>query len=255
MTETLAPSPLANLRDFGGLPVAGGRVRSRTLWRADDICVAPAWQLAELAAAGLRTVIDLRSHGELKRTGRGPAADHGIVHYHLPLTEHSADPVALAELFAATPTAAQVGVWYAGLFRRQAPRLVQALGLIADADGGVLFHCAAGKDRTGILAAAVLAAIGATSETIVADYAATHPNIEAVLTRLSATRSAVSAGGLLLTDLAGHPMLGAEAASMTGMLAELANEGGPIAVLRAAGYDHSLAARLRGRLVGAGATR
>lgn len=248
MTETLIFSPLANLRDFGGLPVARGRVRPRTLWRADDICVAPAAQLAELATAGLRAVIDLRSPGELKRTGRGPSVDHGIVHYHLPLTEDSADPRALAELFAATPTAAKVGAWYAGLFRRQAPRLVQALGLIAETDGGVLFHCAAGKDRTGILAAAVLAAIGAEPETVVADYAATHPNVEAVMTRLTATRSAVAAG-CRLGGLAGHPMLGAETGSMTAMLAELANDGGPVAVLRTAGYDDGLATRLRERLV------
>jgi protein-tyrosine phosphatase len=246
----LAPlvSPLANLRDLGHLAVAGGRVRPRMLWRADDIASAPAHQMAALAAAGLGTVLDLRSSGEVERSGSGPADGPLLARHHLPLTDDSADPQALAALFSSTKTPADVGIWYARLFRDRAPQLVQALSLIAGADGGVLFHCAAGKDRTGILAAAILTVLGAQSQTIIDDYAATHPNVPAVLARLAATRSAVAVAEIPERP-AGHPMLGAHADSMAAMLADLERDGGPVAILQRAGHGAETTALLRERLV------
>ena len=248
MTLTPLVSPLANLRDLGHLPVAGGRLRSRMLWRADDIASAPADQIASLAASGLGTILDLRSAGEVERSGSCPADGPPLARHHLPLTDDSADPQALAALFASTKTPADVGTWYAQLFRGRAPQLVEALILIADAPGGVLFHCAAGKDRTGVLAAAILSVLGAQPETNIEDYAATHANVPAVLARLEAMRSAVAIDGYP-ERAAGHPMLGAHAGSMAGMLAELERDGGPVAVLERAGHRAETTARLRERLI------
>lgn len=248
MTLTPLVSPLANLRDLGHLPVAGGRVRPAMLWRADDITSAPADQIADLAASGLGTILDLRSAGEVEGSGSGPADGHLLARHHLPLTDDSADPQALAALFASTKTPEDVGSWYARLFLSRAPQLVQALTLIADAPGGVLFHCAAGKDRTGVLAAAILSVLGAQPETIIEDYAATHANVPAVLARLEAMRSAVALDGYP-ERAAGHPMLGAHAGSMAGMLAELERDGGPAAILQRAGLNADTTHRLRERLV------
>ncbi|MGB9035859.1 MAG: tyrosine-protein phosphatase [Paeniglutamicibacter sp.] len=248
MTLTSLVSPFANLRDLGHLPVAGGRVRPTMLWRADDIASAPAHEIASLAASGLGTVLDLRSAGEVERSGSGPADGPILLRHHLPLTDDSADPQALAALFAATRTPADVGSWYARLFRDRAPQLVRALALIADAPGGVLFHCAAGKDRTGVLAAAILAVLGAHPETIIDDYAATHANVPAVLARLGAMRSAVAVNGMPERP-AGHPMLGAHAGSMAAMLADLERDGGPVAVLHSAGHRAETTVQLQERLV------
>jgi protein-tyrosine phosphatase len=243
------PSPLVNLRGLGGLPVDGGRVREGVLWRSDDICLTTGEQIGELHALGLRAVIDLRSAEELRRTGRGAGGAYPIEHHHIPLTQEATDPAALAELFGAVHTPEDVGYWYARLFRLKAGEIVHALRVIAATDGGVLFHCAAGKDRTGILAAAVLSILGAGQETIIADYAATHTNIAAILRRLAVHRRTTGGGGDPFGRYAGHPMLGAHANSMQAMLETLEGESGMAGVLRSAGYDDALDSMLKARLV------
>lgn len=257
MESTTAPapagavplSPLVNLRGFGGLPVAGGRVREGVLWRSDDICMATGEQVSELAGLGLRAVIDLRSAEELEFTGRGPCQGHPIGHHHIPLTEQVTDPEAMSRMFRSIRTAGDVGLWYAQLFRLQARPIVRALRVIADTAGGVLFHCAAGKDRTGVLAAAVLSCLGADRQTIVADYAATHTNIAAILDRLARHRQHGGSKGGVFARYAGHPMLGAEAENMRAMLEALDGDGGVVTVLHAAGYDDELDRVLKARLV------
>ncbi|GGG60598.1 hypothetical protein GCM10011374_24330 [Kocuria dechangensis] len=262
MTEALAPAmtpisstaqqaevSLANLRDLGDLPVACGTVRRHMLWRSDDITLAPASQLTGLVELGLTTVLDLRSPGELQSTGHGPARQLGIAHHHLPLTKDTGDPAALTQLFAAISTPEEVGDWYDRLFRAQASRLVAALEIMAETEGGVLFHCAAGKDRTGVLAAAVLSVLGATPETITADYALTHTNMEAVMARLAGHGHATTPEVDILDRFAGHPMMGAHSAAMAGMLTALEDDGGAVAVLRAAGLTDQLSTRLREKLI------
>lgn len=240
-------SPLVNLRSLGGLPVAGGRVRENMIWRSDDICLTTHEEVRALVSLGLSDVIDLRSTEELAQTGRGHCENQQVRHHHLPFTEGTNDPGGLSESLRAIASPDDVGRWYAGLFRAQADKIVAALRVIAAAEGGALFHCAAGKDRTGILAAAILGCLGATKETIIADYAATHANIEAILERLDRHRH--SAGGSAFAQYAGHPMLGADAANMGSMLTALENDGGMTAVLRPAGCDAELEAAMKERLV------
>ncbi|GHD00221.1 tyrosine-protein phosphatase [Zhihengliuella salsuginis] len=260
MTETTrvpAFSPLVNLRDLGGTPVAGGAIRPGTLWRADDVAYSPAAELDALAADGLRTVIDLRSDAELESTGGEAlrarlAADHGLVHRHVPFTQDVADPASLARLMRATATLDGVGSWYSNLLREQAAAVIGALEIIAESDGGVLFHCAAGKDRTGVLAAAVLAGLGAEDDVIVGDYAATGANQPAIMARLGAHRHAATAAtDSVRAGLPGpeHPMLGAHAASMEAMLADLERDGGLLAVLTRAGLRDGTLEQLRSKLV------
>lgn len=247
-------SVLVNLRDLGGLPVPGGRVRRGVLWRSDDVALAARDELTQLWGLGLRHVIDLRSVRELAATGRGQAPAVGLVHHHLPLTDDTGNPAALAARYAAIDSPEAVGTWYARMFRDRASELVAAMRIIADSDGGVLFHCAAGKDRTGVLAAAVLSVLGAERDTIVADYAATAPNLDAILRRLARDRhaalSSFTTTGSPAAELAGtHPLLGAAATSMEEMLRDLAADGGPTTVLRDAGLTPDLISRLRVRLV------
>jgi protein-tyrosine phosphatase len=220
------------------------------LWRSDDVTIAPSIQLAALAAAGLKAIIDLRSSHELKATGRMPAEQFGIEHHHLPLTSHDGSPAALAGLLATVDTAEEMGRWYARLFRAQAKQLVSALQIIAATNGGVLFHCAAGKDRTGLLAAAVLGLLGAKSETIVADYALTQGNIHAVMARL-ATHEMRAAGGnsALSPALGNHPLRNSPPKAMAVMLAELDKDGGITTILRKAGYDTALELHLQAKLI------
>jgi protein tyrosine/serine phosphatase len=63
------------------------------------------------------------------------------------------------------------------------------LTTLASADGPAVYHCAAGKDRTGVISAVILGVLGVPDEVIVADYAATKENLEAIIERLMATKS------------------------------------------------------------------
>lgn len=73
-----------------------------------------------------------------------------------------------------------MGYAYADMVDRSAAEIVTALGIIAHAPGATAFHCAAGRDRTGVLAAMLLLALGASDEDIVADYARTDENLAAI---------------------------------------------------------------------------
>ncbi|NKX56570.1 tyrosine-protein phosphatase [Arthrobacter mobilis] len=242
-------APLVNLRDLGGLRVEGGYVRHGALWRSDDICLTTHEQLQDLVSAGLRAVIDLRSPEELNRTGRGPSMAYQIEHYHLPLTDGISTPAVMAEVFRAIRTPRDVGKWYAQLFRDRVSTILHALQVIAYTDGGVLFHCAAGKDRTGILAAVVLSCLGTDQRTIIADYALTRHNIATVLHRLDGGGTPPRSATGTFTGYAGHPLMGADEDNMRGMLETLSGEGGMMPVLRAAGYDDDLHSALKNRLV------
>ncbi|MGL3805491.1 tyrosine-protein phosphatase [Paeniglutamicibacter sp. R2-26] len=242
-------SPLANLRDLGGIPVAGGTVAPGLLWRGDDVSLSPAAQVDELAVRGLRTVIDLRSAAELETSTSPFLADAGIAHEHLAVIPDVSDPQALGASMAAIDSPAKVGAWYAHTFATRAEVFVRALGIIADTDGGVLFHCAAGKDRTGMLAAAVLSVLGARESDIVVDYALTDANVPAVMERIAASLAATGRRSDHPEIDPAHPLLRAEATAMESMLAVLGDSGGPLEVLRAAGLDPKLEQRLREKLV------
>jgi protein-tyrosine phosphatase len=242
-----ASAPLANLRDLGGIKVKGGRIRTGTLWRSDDICLAPQAQIRELAAQGLEAVIDLRSYEELARTGRG--ATTPLAHHHLPMTDGDADPAAISKMLTTINTPSDVGRWYAEVLLERSAVLVSVLRIVAASEGGILFHCAAGKDRTGIVAASILACLGASDEDIVSDYAVTHANIDAILRRLDSNGHGKSGRESLHADHPRHPLLEAHSENMWEMLRILGSQGGIQKMLTPAGYDATLNAALRDRLV------
>ena len=244
MISQPVPSPLANLRDLGGIAVHGGRIRPGLVWRADDVATTTPEQVAELVDAGLSTIIDLRSAEEARRTGRGPSAGHPVEYLALPLTDAMGAPTGQPrDILASVRTPEHVGRWYARIFTSQKEALVHGLAAVADSPGGVLFHCAAGKDRTGLFAAALLSVLGAGEDAISEDYARTQDRLPAVYRRMGLAE---------LEDMgipSDHPVLAAHPAAMRSMLAALREQGGAVAVLRAGGLDADLAGRLRHRLV------
>jgi protein tyrosine/serine phosphatase len=133
-----------------------------------------------------------------------------------------------------------------------APQLAAALSLIALAPGATAFHCAAGRDRTGVLAAILLLALGASDEAIVADYARTDANMTAIQQRMKPVMGVLLARlGFDLDDMAGlttdtQPM----DVSMRTMLARLRERhGDALGPVRAAGLTDDIVARLRARAV------
>lgn len=246
-TGDVTRSVLANLRELGGLRVDAGTVRAGVLWRADDLSLSPRNEVVDLHARGVRLVLDLRSTTESERSSSEHAHAAGLDHHQISLLETGADPVAMASMLGDIATADDMGRWYATMAEQGAATIVRGLELVAASPGATLFHCAAGKDRTGVFAAAVLSVLGADDDVIIEDYARTDDVIEAVLARL-----APNAGTEHVFDVidAGHPLLRAPADSMRAMLSHLGRaHGGFAALLRQVGLDTELADALRHRLV------
>lgn len=237
-----------NLRDLGGIRITGGVLRNGLILRADDLSVITDKDARALVKGGLAAVIDLRTGDEAALTGRGPLAGHAVAYHHLPL---------LASISAGMPDGGSpviehvaMGEMYARMVEDAAPQLASALGIIALSPGATAFHCAAGRDRTGVLAAVLLLALGASDEEIVTDYARTHPNMAAILERTKPTMGALMArlgfdlDAMAAVTISEEPM---EIAMHT-MLARLRERhGDALAPLRGAGLSGATIARLRER--------
>lgn len=249
--------PTVNLRSFEGLPVAGGTVSANRLWRSDNITISPDVELQHLRGHGLRTVIDLRAPDEVQLTGTSVLERNSIRHVHRPMTRRSADPATLARTFDSIKDYEGVGEWYLRLARARSEVLVECLRDIAAADGGVLFYCTAGKDRTGVLAALVLLLLGADDEVVIEDYARTGETVEQVRLR----HAAATGRPMASSEYTDHPILYAHPDSMAAFLRGVHADGGAVPFLASAatrGGDgtaaqvEALAGRLHERLVSVG---
>ena len=173
-----------NIRDLGGAPCRDGRqVRRGRVFRACGMSGLTAEGHRTLTGLGIGHVIDLRSAAE-RETDPGPFGDHpGTVH--VPVFDGLAPVV---DTFAADGFAA-FGTRYVTALESGAPRFGQAFRAVAAAraedDAPLLFHCTAGKDRTGVMAALLLDLLGVDRSDIVADYAATATLGAGLLARLS----------------------------------------------------------------------
>jgi hypothetical protein len=146
-----------NVRDLGGLPTGAGRLtRFGAVVRAGavDRLSAAGWRALE--AHGIRTVIDLRNDDE--HAGDAAPRPAGIETVLLPL-----DGVEDTEFWAVWGTGPQFGtpLYYRPFLDRFPERAAGVVRAIARArPGGVLFHCAGGRDRTGLITALVLTLAG-----------------------------------------------------------------------------------------------
>lgn len=185
-----------NVRDLGGLPAADGRrTAPGVLLRSDNLQdLSPADVATLVDGIGLTTIVDLRSSAEVESEGPGPLdALPSITHLHLsvlPEVGRRTDVVADALLLRREkdrdryPDDAMCG-HYLGYLDDRPESVTGALRAIAEAPGAAIVHCAAGKDRTGVVIALALTAVGVPADTVVADYAATDEKIEAILRRLT----------------------------------------------------------------------
>ena len=159
-----------NFRDLGGYAAETGHtVRWARVYRADGIHRIEGADLARVAALGIRTVLDLRTRGELTDHGRVQTEAMNASYHHLPLLEQVWErDVLVAEMDAVEFLAGR----YLEMLDQGASSVISALHTIADADClPLVFHCSAGKDRTGVLAAVLLSVLGVSDDDIAADYA------------------------------------------------------------------------------------
>jgi len=248
-------SPLANFRDLGGLRVAEGIIKPHLLFRSDDLSLSPSEELHSLVDTGLRTVLDLRSPAEQGMRPHFRLGAFGIEHLSLSLIDDAVDPQTAAQRLTEIVTPHDLGKWYAQMVEAAAKTIVQGLQIVSIADGSVLFHCAAGKDRAGIFSAAVLSVLRAEIDTIIEDYARTDLVIGKVLVRLANAFRDNSAGEHSQWSTENFrsesPLLRAHPDSAKSMLDELtARHGGFLNLLRTAGLTSEIQDALTLKLVG-----
>jgi protein-tyrosine phosphatase len=239
-----------NVRDLGGLPTrGGGETRFGAVVRADSVrqLSEEGWQA--LVDHGVRTVIDLRGRHE---RAEDPPAELPVEVRHVPFME--ADEAELegigAELDAAVAAAPDVATAtrdvYLIFLERFRANVAAAVRAVAGAPaGGVVIHCAGGKDRTGLLSAFLLHLAGVTDEDIAVDYALSE---ERLRPRHEAWFEAAESEEELerLRRIAQTP-----AASMAGVFAELERRyGGVEAYLRDTGVTSEELELVRERLRG-----
>jgi protein-tyrosine phosphatase len=172
-----------NTRDLGGLPVADGRyTRFGRLLRAGTLQDLTADDVANLTEVlGIQTVVDLRLGDEAEREGSALGDIPAVRYLSLPLSGTGnirSDTVA---------DAAEMDIvgHYVALLEGSGANIVTAARVFADEPSlPAIFHCAAGKDRTGVLAAVVLDALGVSPQAIIADYALTGQRMKQISARL-----------------------------------------------------------------------
>jgi len=161
-----------NFRDLGGYPTIDGRVtRWRRLYRADGLQRLAGADLEVIRGRGLRTVVDLRRPEEIAERGMFPVADHPVDLHHLSVL----DVMWMDKERPDFDEDADFLHWaYLDMLASGGPTFAAAIEVLA-APGALpaVFHCAAGKDRTGLLAMLLLGALGVDNDHITADYALT----------------------------------------------------------------------------------
>jgi len=167
----------ANARDVGGLPtVDGRRTRAGVLLRSDNLQGLSAADVRRLVdELGVRTVLDLRTSAEVGAEGKGPLWSRPeVTHHHLDLVPHGFEGKAALARAIPDENAPEHAMdhWYADYLIDAPDSIANALRLLADPGSGtVLAHCAAGKDRTGVVVAVALSLVGVLRDAVVADYA------------------------------------------------------------------------------------
>ncbi|RMC30191.1 tyrosine-protein phosphatase [Paracoccus alkanivorans] len=233
-----------NLRDLGGYRTAKGQTAWRRYWRADSLHRLGPDAMATLVTIGCSTVIDLRHDTEITARPNPFFTGQSSVSYHHVSLFEGLDPTQPGMADAENVLLAL----YCAALDKRGEQFAQVLRLMAEAPGGVLFHCTAGKDRTGMIAAFLLLLAGASRTDIVADYVLTGDYAPAMFAALRAEQEAKDPlKGFI--DLS-SPLLLSEAGTMEAFLEYLDQlYGGAEAYLLAQGLRAEEIVRLRARLL------
>ncbi len=188
----------ANVRDLGGLPTDDERhVAGHRLLRGDNLTdLSPADVTLLVTGIGLTTVIDLRSPEEAAAAGPGPLtrveavrhAHHSLLPELGKMTAADMMAIRLERANSRYPADVRCGL-YLGYLEERPDQVAAALRSIGQARGPAMVHCAAGKDRTGVVVALALSVAGVRRDAVIADYAASAERIDAVMARLRGSQA------------------------------------------------------------------
>jgi protein-tyrosine phosphatase len=233
-----------NVRDLGGHAAGDGRTtRFGAVVRADSVRhLTPAGWRA-LVDYGVRTIVDLRRHDELARDA---PLEPPVTVVHVPLETSRDEEVIRRAWRQRGEDEAGIRAAYGLMTEVLAANFARAVEKIADApEGGVVVHCFAGKDRTGLVCAMLLRMAGVGIEDIAADYGLSGGNIRSIIDPWAASAPDETERRLRLRIGSSPPQV------MADVLAELERRhGGVRGYLLDAGASPDTLDRARGRLLG-----
>lgn len=257
MSDRLSPfQAIDNFRDYGDYAVGDAHIVRGRLYRSAHQARATEADLARLADLNLATVVDLRRPGERRDqpsrrpvgwTGRVIESDH----------DDGGEAPHITFLKTADLTEASGRAFMTDTYRRlpfeaaHVDLFARYFRALAEGEGPVLIHCAAGKDRTGLLAALTHSLLGVSRDDLINDYLLTNVAVD-----LEGRAEGIARK---LTEMTGRPashgavvaFLGVEADYLDGAFAEIAARHGSVAAYlkQVLGVDAAAAARIRATLI------
>jgi protein-tyrosine phosphatase len=232
-----------NFRDLGGYPGEGGRrVRWRRLFRADGLNRLQPEEEESFGALGVSSVVDLRTVEEAEHGGRFPTDVWDATYYHWPMFDVLPDwPEDVGD------PALYLAQRYQEMFAAGQDAIAAVFDLLTRPESyPLVFHCAAGKDRTGITAGLVLHVLGVEDDVIAGDYALSAEAMQRLMVWAREQQ------GVFMQPRAPIPSVAIESRPET-MIAFLesvrARTGGGDGVLASLGLDAGAGDRIRGLLL------
>lgn len=258
MTRHIAFEGIENFRDFGGYATACGRgVKTGVLYRSGHHAAASDADLARLADLGIGVIVDLRRPNERENwpSRRWPGFGAHVVDNDA-AQEHMAEWL---EFLAGSDLSVESFRSYMLDYYRAAPFHPRYVDLysryfraLAETDGAVLVHCAAGKDRTGVICALTHHVAGVHPDDIVEDYLLTNDPVRLAV-RAEAVRPMIHEHtGRTITDAALRYAIGVEAEFLETSFAAMRERHGSVdAYLEAElGLGSKLREQVRERVLG-----
>lgn len=239
--------PLAgayNLRDIGGYRTTDGlTTRWGRLFRSDSLHALTSEAQEQLIGLGLRTVIDLRHEREVTELPNVFAASMTVRYRNVPLLDDRS-AAAAASTPRSLPSLPEI---YRRILDERRPQLLTVIEALAQPGAlPAVVHCTAGKDRTGVVTALLLALAGVERSTIAEDYAATAERLAGPF--MEEHRARTEAAGIDWESY--QPLLGCPPEYMVETLAYLdTRHGGVAAYLVGCGIDRSTIAALRRSII------
>jgi protein-tyrosine phosphatase len=248
-----------NSRDTGGIPLtAGGSTRAGVLYRSDALAGTTDDGVRTLTASPIGTIIDFRTDMEKAGAPNRVGAHRRFAAVELPLLDATftgmpsaadLDEAAMREAFARIPSLADL---YIRMLDSAAATFAEVARLVAkpvdDTYGGVLVHCTAGKDRTGVAVALLLDAAGADRGAVIADYVLSETNLAGEWTELMLAR--LKAWGVPVIPAITDLVTATPPEAIKAALAWLDERGGSARYLCSAGLSDADLGALRDRIAG-----
>ena len=175
-TRSLPMTGATNFRDLGGYTGHGGQqVKWRRLFRSDHLAALTPQDQALLADLGVARAVDFRGKAESAAYAYAlPGIAYPPLHIEPTVVQRALELQRTGRQLTAQDAVALMQETYRGFVHANAPRFAELFRLLLASDAPTVFHCTAGKDRTGFAAALILLALGVPRPVVMQDYLLTN---------------------------------------------------------------------------------